>query len=47
MQRATVPPAPALFFTNQISQAMSRGKEKEIKPREDVNPEEGIHKYGT
>jgi hypothetical protein len=26
---------------------MSKDKEKEIKPREDVNPEEGIHKYGN
>jgi hypothetical protein len=26
---------------------MSTGKEKEIKPRKDVNPEEGIHKYGN
>ncbi len=35
------------FFHEFYPQTMSKGKEKEIKPREDVNPEEGIHKYGN
>jgi len=39
-------PAGTIFYKpNQPT--MSKGKEKEIKPREDVNPEEGIHKYGN